>query len=150
MKKLVMVALMIGGMGGMAYGQEPAPVAVEVAPDGSGAMVGVDLLAGTNAEGKREQSWGKAVIEGISTHKWKIIGGIAGVIAVDQLILKEHDLLWYDKDDKPAAAKTETKDTPPPPPPQPTSSTAQTSTAGGNTEQTSYNSGGGDIIINNY
>lgn len=142
MKKLVMVALMIGGM---AYGQELSPLAVEVAADGSGAMVGVDMLAGTNADGKREQSWGKAVMQGISTHKWKILGGIAGAVAVDQLILKEHDLLWYDEGAPKPAKKTDTQDQAAKPEPEPKpGSTSQNNGGDGSNTRTDIDIETGD------
>ena len=149
--RIMTLAMMLTVAAVSTRAEDLPPVAVEVSPDGSQATITVDLLAGTDAEGKRKQSWGKAVLQGISTQKWTILGTAAAAIAVDQLVLKEHDLLWYENDEpKSKAEKTDTKDTPPPPPPQPTSSTSQTSTAGGDTDQTSYNSGGGDIIINNY
>jgi len=130
MKNMYILMAML--MTGFALAQDPAPVVLDVAPDGSAATVGVDLLAGTNAEGKREQSWSKAVLAGVSKHKWKIIGGVITAVAVDQLVLKEHELLWYEEDSKSNSKETATDEKPAPAVP---GANSPTQTVGGDSDQ---------------
>jgi hypothetical protein len=130
----------------IAFAQEPAPVSVEVAPDGSGAMVGVDLLAGKNAEGKREVSWWKATKAGAWKHKWKIAAGVATAVAVDR-VAENNDWLYYEGPDKDTTVVKETKAAPVPEKPSPNSATQS---SGGDSTQTVniYNAdNGGSITI---
>jgi len=132
MKALIMAAVLAAGV---AFGQDPVPVSV-VATDG-GAMAGVDLLAGKNAEGKREQSWGAAVIEGVKNNYGKILGGVAAGALTVYLIEENQDDKKKTKASKEPAVK-----------PDPTTGSSQTATAGGNSEQNSQTAG--RDIINNY
>ena len=129
MKKLIMVAVMVAGV---TYGQD----AVKVEPTSGGAIVAVDIAGGP---GRTARAW-----QAVKNNKWKIIGTAAGVIAVDQLILKEHDLLWYEKDAKPKAKAPEPEADDPKPA---AGSTSQT--AGGDASQTIYNADNGSTIIIN-
>jgi hypothetical protein len=140
MKTLIMAAVLVAGV---AFGQ--APVAVEVAPDGSGAMVGVDLLAGRNAEGKREQGWWQATKAGAWRHKWKIIGGVVTAITVDR-VAENNDWLWHEGSDQPTTVVKETKPAPIPEKPSPNSATQ--SSGGDSTQNVNiYNADNGGTII---
>jgi hypothetical protein len=143
MKTLIMAAVMVAGV---AFGQ--APVAVEVAPDGSGALVGVDLLAGRNAEGKREQGWWKATKDGAWKHKWKILGGVVTAITVDR-VAENNDWLWHEGPDQPTTVIKEEKAPKPQPIPEKPSPNSATQSSGGDSVQnvTIYNADNGGTII---
>lgn len=79
---------------GFVLGAEPDAVVVE--PTMGGALVGVDLLAGTDAEGNRTQPWYKAVGSHISRNKWKYIAGVGSAVAVDR-VAANNDMLYYSK-----------------------------------------------------
>lgn len=132
MKTLIMAAVLVAGV---AFAQEPIPVEAEYV-DG-GLLIKTDLFAGKNAEGKREQSWGAAVIEGVKNNYGKILGGVAAGALTVYLIEENQDDKKKTKASKEPAVK-----------PDPTTGSAQTATAGGNSEQNSQTAG--RDIINNY
>jgi len=90
MKRMIMLAMMAAGV---ACAQE----AVRVEPTDGGAMVGVDIAGGP---GRMSRAW-----SAVKTHKWKIIGTAAAVIAVDR-VAANNDWLWYERDDKPKPKPT--------------------------------------------
>jgi hypothetical protein len=112
----------------------PAPVSLEVTPDGSGALMGVDLLAGTNAEGKREQGWWKTTKAGMWKHKWKIAAGVATAVAVDR-VAENNDWLYYEGPDESTTVIKETKEPKPAPIPEKPSPNSATQSSGGDSNQ---------------
>lgn len=134
MKAMILAAVLVAGV---AFGQDDN-VPVSVTPTDGGAMVGVDLMAGKNAEGKREKSWGAAVVDGVKNNYGKILGGVAAGALTVYLIDESQD----DGKKKSKASKE------PPVKPDPTTGSSQTATAGGNSEQNSQTAG--RDIINNY
>ena len=68
---------------GLAPIEAPAPIALTVSPDASEVSVGVDLLAGTNAEGEREQGRFHAITGWIREHPYKTAGiAVAAVVGM--------------------------------------------------------------------
>lgn len=148
MRKMVLVSV-LAAVAGVAIGQEP----VKVVPTEGGMLFGVDMLAGKNAEGKREQGWTTAVWQGAKKHKWKIAAGLAAATAVE-MVADHNDYLWHKQDKaRPNAATSSPAATPAQAPAQaPAVQPASTSqAAGGDASQTVNNytaTHGGTISIN--
>ena len=131
---VLMAAVMITAA---AYGQD----AVTVEPTDGGAMVGVDLLAGTNAEGEREQGWAAAVWESAKDNKFKVIAGAVAAAVAVELIAEKNDYLWH-KDDAPKSAKKPVADK------DPTAAPETKPQPGGTTQTTDEGGSNTDIDIN--
>jgi hypothetical protein len=110
-------------------------------------LVGVDLLAGKNAEGKREVSWWKATKAGAWKHKWKIAAGVATAVAVDR-VAENNDWLYYEGPDESTTVVKETKAPKPQPIPEKPSPNSATQSSGGDSTQTVniYNADNGGTI----
>ena len=68
---------------GLAPIEEAAPIAMTVAPDASEMTIGVDMLAGTNAEGERTQGRWQAITGWVRQHPYKTAGiAVAAVVGI--------------------------------------------------------------------
>ena len=68
---------------GLAPVAEVAPIAMTVSPDASEVAIGVDMLAGTNAEGEREQGRLQAITGWVREHPYKTAGiAVAAVVGI--------------------------------------------------------------------
>lgn len=146
---VITAALMIGGM---AYSQDKDLVPVEVEYVEGGILIKLDMMAGRNEDGEREQGWFAAVWEGTKENKWTIATGFAGAV-VTEMITSHNDYLWHKKSKPktaaatPAAADPEAKpDTKPTP-----GGSTQTTDEGGDNNNTTINIETGDnspVVIN--
>ena len=68
---------------GLAPVAEVAPIAMTVSPDASEVTIGVDMLAGTNAEGERERGRLQAITGWVREHPYKTAGiAVAAVVGI--------------------------------------------------------------------
>jgi len=147
MHKMMMMIVVTAFMNGvMAYGQDKDPVPVEVEYVEGGILIKLDMMAGRNEDGEREQGWLAAVWEGTKENKWTIATGFAAAV-VTEMITSHNDYLWHKKDkpkaaaakpaaDDPAAAKPDTKPT--------EGGTTQTTDDGGDNNSSDINIETGD------
>jgi hypothetical protein len=84
MHVVAFVSVMVAGFLWVACARaEPDPIQVSVNPDTQEAFVGVDMLAGRNAQGQREQGRIAAIGGWVRENPWKTAGIVAaGVVGV--------------------------------------------------------------------